>query len=122
MDTATTYDIPTTATVTQEQVDYLLCAAFEGGITYWCDSASTPEDYPEGATWLHQTLTRGATIFLHDMEDDDVLLLTLDKFLVGIAKAAAHMRQDVVTFLEEHDAVSADLAVQFALFGEIIYG
>lgn len=109
-------------TISQQQVDDLLCSAFEGGITYWCDNAEVQGEWPEGATYAHETLTRGSRIILHDMEDDDTCSLTLAKFLEGIVKAAAHARQDVHTFLEDHDADSADWAVQYAVFGELVYG
>lgn len=120
----TTYDIPTNAIakVTQEQVDDLLCAAFEGGITYWCDSAEVIGGFPEEAEWAHEALTRGASIALHDFEGEANYILYLDDFLKGIRMAAEHWKQDVVTFLEEHDADSADAAVQYALFDRLIYG
>ena len=114
-------------TISQQQVDDLLCAAFEGGITYWCSSADVVcineegalvHEFPEGAEWAHESLTRGAMILLTDSEsvteDGDgepvIVRLTMDKFLDGIVKAAAHARQDVHTFLEDHDADSADSA------------
>jgi hypothetical protein len=126
METATTYTVPTTATVTQEQVDNLLCAAFEGGITYWCSDAEVLGEWPEGAHYTHETLTRGRDIRLTVPDDwnetTETYVLTLDNFLAGIARAASHFRQDVVTFLEDHDACSADVAVQFAALGEIVYG
>ena len=118
----TTYDIPTTAKITQQQVDDLLCAAFEGGITYWCDNAAVEGIFPEDATWAHETLTRGCNIALHDYDDDMNYILTLGDFLKGIRMAANHWQQDVVTFLEDHDADSADAAVQYALFDRLVYG
>ena len=122
MDTATTYNIPTIATVTQQQVDDLLCTAFEGGITYWCDSADVIGSFPEGAAYTHETLTRGASIALHDSEGEANYILYIEDFLKGIGMAANHWKQDIVTFLEDHDADSADSAVQFAIFGELVYG
>lgn len=136
MTTETTYAIPTVANVTQQQVDDLLCTAFEGGITYWCPTFEVlidgheAEEYPEGARWGHETLTRGCTIRLTDSESayynedeqPDHYVLTLEDFLKGIRMAAAHFRQSVDTFLEEQDADSADAAVQFALFDKLVYG
>ena len=119
----TTYPVPSTTTVTQQQVDDLLCAAFEGGISYWCDSAEVDgAGLPEGAKYKSDALTRGARIRLHISDDDEVVSLTLSKFLEGIARAAAHYRASVDDFLEDHDADSADAAVQYAVFGELVYG
>ena len=135
MTTETTYAIPTVANVTQQQVDDLLCTAFEGGISYWCSDAevllngSEVDEYPEGVTWAFETLTRGYTIRLTDREsayenedEPDRYVLTLEDFLKGIRMAAAHHRQSVDTFLEEQDADSADSAVQFAIFDKLVYG
>ena len=118
----TTYTIPSTAVITQEQVDDLLCSAFEGGITYWCGRAEVMGEWPEGATYAHETLTRGSRIILHDMEAGDTCGLTLDKFLSGITQAAALRGMSVERFVDDHDAETADLAVQFAVFGEVVYG
>ena len=125
-----TYLIPSTTAITQQQVDDLLCAAFEGGITYWCSSADVKGEWPEGATYAHETLTRGATILLTDSEsvyesgdgEPVIVALTLDNFLSGISQAAEHCGRSVDQFLEDHDADSADWAVQYAVFGELVYG
>ena len=123
METEITYEVPLpTATITQQQVDDLLCTAFEGGITYWCGSAQVQGEWPEGARWISDTLSRGATIALHDMEGDEVYHLTLDKFLTGLAKACAFRKQSVDRFFDGHDAIEADIVVQFAVLGEIVYG
>lgn len=126
METVTTYEVPQPpAQVTQQQVDDLLCTAFDG-ISYWCSSAEVIGDWPEGVKWASDALTRGRDIRLtiHDdwNETTETAVLTLDNFLVGIAKAAAHMRQSVAHFLDDHDVCSADLAIQFAVLGEIVYG
>lgn len=121
--TTTTYLVAQPpAQVTQQQVDNLLCAAFEGGITYWCGAINVQGTWPEGARWKSETLTRGATIMLHDAEDDEVYYLTLDNFLVGLQKACALRKKSVDGFYDDHDALDADIVVQFAVFGDVIYG
>jgi hypothetical protein len=48
--------------------------------------------------------------------------LTRAKMVHGINAAAKHWRMSVEAFVEDADADMADTAVQFALFGEIVYG
>ena len=113
-------------TLTQEMVGDILCTAFEGGITYWAESQE-PSEWPDGAEWSHETLPRGATIKItlhepHDEADTKSYTLTLPAFEQGIRRAAQHMGESIERFYENHDAVGADIAVQFALFDEIVYG
>ncbi len=124
------YSIPTTVTISQQQVDDLLCTAFEGGITYWCSSAVPQGGQWADATYVSDTLTQGATILLTDSEsvyesgdgEPVIVALTLDKFLSGIQQAATLRGMDAGTFVEDADAEMADMAVQFAVFGELVYG
>lgn len=122
METATTYEVAQPpAQVTAEDVDNLMSAALYDGIGYWC-SFGLQSPAPEGINYLSDALTRGGTIVLHDHEDGNVYYLTLDKFLVGLAKACAFRKQSVERFIDEHDAIEADILVQFAVLGEIVYG
>ena len=119
-----------TARISQQEVDDLLCAAFEGGITYWCSRAETVGDWPEGAEYLSDTLSRGATILLTDAESafdsedeqPEVRTLTLSNFKRAVVIVAEKYGQTVADFVEDHDADSADCVVQVAVFGEVVYG
>lgn len=107
--------------VTRQMVNDILCTAFEGGINYWCDSA-TAEVWPEGAEYTSDTLALGSVILIHDAEDDENYRLTLDMFLEGLSKAANHYGMSIESFYNNHDAEYADLVVQFALFDTVVYG
>lgn len=106
-------------TVTNEMVDDILCAALEGGINYWAVKAS-PTVPPQGDLFASDMLTRGANLRIVDF-DGGKHTLTLANMKAGIRKAAAHYGQTVEAFYEDHDAGAADTAVQFALFGELVY-
>lgn len=114
--------MPNISKQVQERVDDILCAALEGGITYWCDRAECVGSYPEGAEFLSEVLSRGGTIRLHDADENKWHALTLRSFQSGIAKAAKDFGVTVERFHEDHDAGWADNAVQYAIFGEVVYG
>lgn len=109
--------------VTQEMIDDILCTAFEGGITYWASDAY-PENnvWPENANNVSDCLSRGVNICIKDLEEGDIYLMSLPLFLDGLEKAMIHRGSNLQSFYEDHDAFDADLVVQFALFGRIIYG
>lgn len=114
--------------ITQEMIDDLFCSALEGGITYWA-SDCYPENgvFPDGATYVSECLSRGAKMHVVDIEERDAFgyvsyILTLPKFIDGIQKAVNHYGCSLQSLYENHDADTADVIVQFAIFGDIIYG
>lgn len=115
--------------VTQEMIDDILCSAFEGGINYWAATAY-PEDnvWPENATYVSECLSRGVNICIEDLEEDDELgnrmmyVLSLQDFVRGLEMAVIHRGSNLHDFYENHDAEDADIVVQFAIFGRIVYG
>jgi len=114
--------IETIVEVTDEQINDVVAAALEGGISYWCDQAKTDVDM--GDSRLSEMLTKGAEISLNDMEQSNPetnhqtygvwRTLTLDNLL----KALGEMRFN----FDDYDAGDADAVVQQAIFGEVIYG
>ncbi len=114
----------TTAKITQEMIDDFLCAAFEGGITYWCNKIEVGggSPYPEGATYGSECLSRGRHIRIWDGEDEIWYDLTLNNFLKAIAEEAQAQHQSIEEMYENHDATIADNIVQRALFGKLVYG
>lgn len=113
--------------VTQEDIDDIMCSALEGGITYWCNEAEVVGKYL--GEWAHEQISRGGTLILHDAESDDKWELNRDNLLKGIAQA-----YEGNWFMEygwcdgnvidtcQVDAEVADVIVQLALFGEIVFG
>ena len=112
--------------VSDEQINALLCAAFNGGINYWCYSANVQgrvkkEDNDD---YLFQLLTKNYPIELelHD-EDDKTYVLTKNAFLKGIQR---YMFERSQVYWEgvfnNHDAYTADEIIQYAVFDKVIYG
>jgi len=104
--------------VSQELVDDLLCTAFEGG-SMWIDYIRTPV-FPEGADYGHEVISRDgyATI----AADGEHFNLTLPAFIRGIKLHCENKPTSVVALEEDHDADDADCILQYALFGEVVYG
>ncbi|MCL4538218.1 MAG: hypothetical protein M1378_01220 [Bacteroidetes bacterium] len=114
--------------ITNQDIDDIVCTALEGGINYWCSKVElTRKPTEEGAKYLSDMVSRGGAIKLEVFEEDrdstkEPKLLERDNMVQGIKKAAEHMKKSVQGFIEDHDAEMADVAVQFAVFNEIIFG
>lgn len=109
--------------VDQEYIDDVLCAAFEGGISYWAVSASPVDGDFKGGEFASEVISRGGIVMITEDEEGDgaVHLLTLDKTLKGIASLISKFG---TAYLDAGyvDADKADYIVQMALFDEIVYG
>lgn len=111
--------------LTDEDIDDIMVTALEGGINYWCDEAEVVGEYL--GEFASDQISRGGTLRLYDIEGDTTYDLTLDKFLKGIALA---VEQGYATDWYEFgkidvgniDAEGADVIIQLALFGDVIYG
>lgn len=114
-------------TVTQENIDDIMCAALEGGITYWCCKADVVGKYL--GEYASEQISRGGELKLYDAESEDTWMLTRDKLLNGI-KLWAEWGGDQCSAIQgngtldtsEIDADVADMIVQYALFGGVVFG
>ena len=114
-------------TLTEQDIDDIMVAALEGGINYWCDEAEVIEE-KRVADWGHEQIARGGVLVLHDAESEDTWELNLDKFLNGF-KLWIEAGGDQYNAIEKGevdccniDAGCADEIVQYALFGELVFG
>jgi hypothetical protein len=118
-----------TVEVSAEDIDNLVSAAFEGGITYWCCQAKPYVDtWPNEVEYVSQCLSRGYDIALYDAEDvcDDgspsEYILTLPAMIRGIEKYCDLHGVSFSDLCEDYDGEAADCIVQYALFGKLVYG
>lgn len=123
------YEITTAVKVklTEEDIDDIMCSALEGGITYWCRKAEVAGEYL--GEWGHEQIARGGTLVLCDAESSDKWELTLDKFLAGVKMWLESGGTRCLTDLGDGridtcnvDGYEADSIVQYALFGELVFG
>lgn len=114
--------------LTQQDIDDIMAAALEGGINYWAGEAEVNED-KRVADWGHEQIARGGVLVIHDIEDPgETWELTLEKFLNGF-KLWVENGGDEYGAIEDGkvdccniDASCADAIVQYALFGEPVFG
>lgn len=113
--------------VSQQDIDDILCTAFEGGIDYWVSSIKKPytkenrEEFlaEKGAEYYHELVTRGCSIGIVS-EDGDKLELTLENVAKGIQMFAdKNPGHDLDP--GNIDSIGADAIVQYSVFGELVY-
>lgn len=113
--------------LTQENIDDIMVTALEGDITYWCSEAS-PECGELLKEYPSEQISRGGALLLYDFEEEAYRRLDLEKFLKGF-KLWVENGGDEYGAIEDGkvdccniDADCADAIIQYALFGEVIYG
>lgn len=117
--------------ITAEDMDDIMVGALEGGINYWCNRAAVPEKEAYLGEYASEQISRGGTLVLHDYEDERDHVLTRDKLLAGIKLYLQNPHPYDITEgtrtgfkLDtcQADAVVCDMIIQYAIFGEVIYG
>lgn len=117
-----TLDVTLTLSLNPKVVDDILTTAFEGGINYWCGKVTfAPGVNPPKGTYASEALTKGCDLILYDAEEPELWTLTLEKMLSGI-KLYCEKRNTLITDDSILDAEEADVVVQLALFGEVVFG
>lgn len=110
--------------LSQQDIDDIMVTALEGGINYWCRRAKVVGEYLGEAT--SDQISRGGSLILYDAESSDKWELTLKKFLNGVKlyfEQGCHVQvEDNAIDTGDIDANDADRIVQFALFGEVVFG
>ncbi len=130
--------------ITEERVKNLLCSALEGGSNFWYSNLRIgklaegleEKDFqeggkidPEGFWHLSVPLTPGCELELDASENDDdkfkTYVLNREKILEGLVLFAEsntyrHHWRDFIA--ENDDAITADVFLQFCIFGEVIFG
>lgn len=117
--------ITTSTKLNDQDLDDLMCAALEGGINYWCGGVTykTNEDkvkFEQG--FISDSLSKGATLVLADVEGEDTWELDRDKFLKGIEQHCVNSNIAPKDLRDLHDAEDADAIIQYAIFDEIVFG
>ena len=116
--------------VTEHNIENIIITSFEGGSNYWMgvdnstkEWENKPEDEPI-STWATKLILDGRKVKLFDIDEtddqDEEWNLTLVKILKGIGLNIKHRSFDAD--LENMDATTADCIIQYALFGEVVYG
>ncbi len=119
--------IERTIKLSDQDIDDIMASALEGGINYWCCKAEVIEDKYLGE-YASEQISRRGSLRLYDSESNEVYELTLDRFITGFVAACkagyGYDWFDHKGCVDAYniDADAADTIVQFALFGELVYG
>ena len=118
--------------ISDEMIEYLLCSAFEGGITYWANNVSCEDnkDMKRVGGWKHEYLTKtkkkDAVMYIHDIESEEKYPITKKSIIDALQKMDTpeyKYTKALDRILNgQWDAYDADIVVQTACFGEVIYG
>ena len=118
--------------ISDELIEYILCSAFEGGITYWAENVSCKDnkDMKKDGGWKHEYLTRtkkkDAVMYIHESETGEKYPITKKSIIDALQKMDSpeyKYTKALGRILDEtYDADDADIVVQTACFGEVIYG
>lgn len=113
-------------TITSEDIDDIMITALEGGITYWCRKAEVVGEAL--GEYASEQISRGGTLRLFDSESSDTWLLTRDKFIKGFKLWLESGTCESGVLIESEvdtsgiDAECADAIIQYALFGDLVFG
>lgn len=103
---------------TPQDIDNMMATALEDGICGWCRKAvAIGKQLGEYAS---DQISRGGSLMLYDAESNDKWELTPEKFKNGVTLWAKENGYE--TPLGEVDAEAADCIIQYALFGELVFG
>jgi hypothetical protein len=118
--------------ITDEFIENLICTMLEGGSNYWIRYVKVKDKLngEPAATWVARQINNNLSVEI-TTDDDEVKRLNKDKIIRGILRwiseypehvsfetAYGHLEIDGGNI----DAGEADIILQFALFGEIVYG
>jgi hypothetical protein len=114
--------------IPDQWIEDTLDCAFYGGIVYWCPDVKIGDPIRDvEIDYIYQVLTRqeDGVLLFHEVGDGDEDIwhrVDRETFERGMRRAAAHWGQTLAAWIDNQDAIQADVAVQFAIFGEVKYG
>ena len=123
--------ITRTVEISDELIKGVLCSAFEGGITYWANNVSSHnnKDMKKVGGWKHEYLTKtklkDAKLIIHTIDGGEVAIT--EKSIIDALQKMDSPEYKYTKALnrilnEEYDSDDADIVVQTACFGEVVYG
>ena len=116
-------------TITDQDIDDIVCTALEGGINYWCDNVEVNGDYL--GQYASDQISRNGQLkfYVSDpVNDTDMFVMDKEMLLNGIRMYLENPNApyDIIdnTSIDtcNVDADVADMIIQYALFDEIVFG
>ena len=114
-----TFKIEKELKITTENIVDCVLSCEAGGFDYWGELCSDEKDYEAARQRLAEREKADMKPCYEDVLDDKDHELTLEKLLNGWKKYAEDHNTDD---FDEYDGISADCIMQYAIFGDVIYG
>ena len=118
--------------ISDELIEYILCSAFEGGITYWAENISCKDNKDMKkvggykSEYLTKTKKKDAVIYVHESETGEKYPITKKSIIDALQKMDTpeyNYTKALNRLLNgDWDSDDADIVVQTACFGEVVYG
>ena len=109
-------------TVSNYDLDCILCTCFEGGSNYWIDKVLAVDNDFKGAEYASEVISHGGT--LKAFVDGEEHLLTKPMLLKGCelyVKGQNDMKGRAWC-PDDFDVEDTDIILQYALFGKVVFG
>ena len=117
--------------ISDEMIENILCSAFEGGITYWAENVSCKDndDMKKIGGWKHEYLTKtkkkDAVMFIHTIIGGKAKITK--KSVIDALQKMDNPKYRHTKALKrildgQWDADDADIVVQTACFGKVVFG
>lgn len=116
-----------TVTISEEDVNDILCTALEGGINYWAVKAIPEPEYKDEIPSV--AFSKGSNLKIVS-DEGDVYTMTQEGFKNSIERYAKEYDSSILPITPDGvhldtcniDAEAADIIIQLAIFNEIVYG
>ena len=118
--------------ISDELIEYILCSAFEGGITYWAENISCKDNKDMKkvggykSEYLTKTKKKDAVMYIHESETGEKYPITKKSIIDALQKMDTPEYKYTKALNRllngDWDSDDADIVVQTACFGEVVYG
>ena len=107
--------------VSDSDIDECITGAFEGGSNYWLGKVKVKDNDYKGAKYASDVISLGGELILTTTEGESHLL-TEAKMIDGFQKYLDNNGMNYPFDYGNPDAYTYDTILQYALFGELVYG
>ena len=105
--------------VTDDHLDSILTGAFEGGSNYWAAKVEVAKDDYKGKKYASECVAAGGELWIYT-DGDGKHRLTRACLINGLQQYLNESKHK--NWPDGGDAQTDDLILQYALFGEVVYG
>ena len=105
--------------VTDDQLDSILVGAFEGGSNYWITKVEVKKDDYKGKKYASECVAAGGELWIYT-DGAGKRLLTKPRLISGLQMYLDESKHK--NWPDGGDAYTDDCILQYALFGEVVYG